>query len=135
MFEPAPVPFLRDPITTPREERIEHYRAQAVRYRQLAERQQQSSVREGLLDLAQKCDAMANSLATSMCDRGVTPELSRDDLVLMLGRVVDEAEKTERAAPPVLRRSPPQLGPARELSLDEILEKVQRDLAEGRPAV
>ena len=55
--------FLRDPITVPREERIEHYRVQAARYKQLAELEGQSSVREGLLDLALQCDAMAEGLA------------------------------------------------------------------------
>jgi hypothetical protein len=124
--------FLRDPVTTTRKERIEHYRAQAARYRQLAE-QQQSSVREGLLDLAGKCDAMASSLAP-MRDRIARPELCNDDLLLLLDQAIDEAEKTESAAALVCRQSPPQQEAARELSLDEILQKVPRDLAEGRPA-
>ena len=58
-----PASFLRDPITVPREERIEHYRVQAARYKQLAEREGRLSVREGLLDLALQCDAMAEGLA------------------------------------------------------------------------
>ena len=58
-----PASFLRDPITVPRAERIEHYRAQAARYKQLAELDGRSSVREGLLDLARQCDAMAEALA------------------------------------------------------------------------
>jgi hypothetical protein len=57
-----PASFLRDPITVPRGERIEHYRAQAARYKQLAEWESKSSVREGLLDLARQCDAIADAL-------------------------------------------------------------------------
>ena len=58
-----PASFLRDPITVPREERIEHYRVQAARYKQLAELEGGLLVREGLLDLALQCDAMAEGLA------------------------------------------------------------------------
>ena len=54
--------FLRDPITVPRQERVEHYRAQAARYKELAERETRSFVREGLLDLARQCDPMAEAL-------------------------------------------------------------------------
>jgi hypothetical protein len=54
--------FLRDPITVSRNERIEHYRAQAARYRQLAEWEDRLSVREVLLGLARQCDAMAEDL-------------------------------------------------------------------------
>jgi len=63
MPQSPPASFLRDPITVPREERIEHYRVQAARYKQLAEREGRLSVREGLLDLALQCDAMAEGLA------------------------------------------------------------------------
>ena len=62
MPQSPPAPFLRDPITVPREERIEHYRGQAARYKQLAEWESKSSVREGLLDLARQCDAIADAL-------------------------------------------------------------------------
>lgn len=55
-------PFLRDPITSSRRERIEHYRAQSARYRQMADWEEHLSVREGLLDLAHQCDAMADAL-------------------------------------------------------------------------
>ena len=54
--------FFRDPVTVSRNERIEHYRAQAARYKQLAEWEERSSVREMLLDLAHQCDAMAEAL-------------------------------------------------------------------------
>jgi len=54
--------FLSDPITVPRKERIEHYRAQATRYKQLAEWECRLSIREGLLDLARQCDEMAEAL-------------------------------------------------------------------------
>jgi hypothetical protein len=60
-----PASFLRDPITVPRKERVEHYRAQAARYKQLAEREGRLSVRGGLFDLARQCDAMAEALAAA----------------------------------------------------------------------
>ena len=63
MLQYPPASFLRDPITVPRAERIEHYRVQAARYKQLAELEGRSSVREGLLDLARQCGAMADALA------------------------------------------------------------------------
>ena len=62
MLQPTPAAFLRDPVTVPRAERIEHYRAQADRYRQLAECDGPASVREGLVELARQCDAMAEAL-------------------------------------------------------------------------
>jgi len=65
MPQSPPASFLRDPITVPREERIEHYRVQAARYKQLAELEGRSSVREGLLDLALQCDAMAAALGAA----------------------------------------------------------------------
>jgi hypothetical protein len=64
MSQPFPAPFLRDPITVPRKELIEHYRVQAARYQQLAERQRRSSVYEGLVGLARQCAAMADALAS-----------------------------------------------------------------------
>jgi hypothetical protein len=63
MPQSPPASFLRDPITVPREERIEHNRVQAARSKQLAEREGRLLVREGLLDLALQCDAMAEVLA------------------------------------------------------------------------
>ena len=63
MSQSLRAPFLRDPITVSRKELIEHYRAQAARYKQLAEREGRLSVRDGLLDLARQCDAMAEVLA------------------------------------------------------------------------
>ena len=135
MSKSAPAPFLRDPITVPRKELIEHYRAQAARYEQLAERQQRSSVHEGLLDLARQCDAMAKALAAATSDQSAKPELSKDELLLMLSQIVVEEKKSVPTAPTVERPpSPELLSTARELSLDEILQKVQRDIAEGRPA-
>jgi hypothetical protein len=135
MSRPDPAPFLRDPITVPRRELIDHYRTQAVRYRQLAERQQRSSVHEGLLDLAQQCEAMAKALGAPPPEQRARPELSRDELLLMLDEVVAEAKKAAPTTPAAERPSPPELrDSARELSLDEILDKVQRDIAEDRPA-
>jgi hypothetical protein len=135
MSRPDQAPFLRDPITVPRRELIDHYRTQAVRYRQLAERQQRSSVHEGLLDLARQCEAMAKALGEPPPEQRARPELSRDELLLMLDEVVAEAKKAAPTAPAAERPSPPELRvSARELSLDEVLAKVQRDIAEDRPA-
>src|SRR5437763_16213086 len=97
MSKPAPAPFLRDPITVPRKELIEHYRAQADRYRQLADRQQRSSVHEGLLDLAGQCELMPKTLPDPTPDARTRPELSNDELLLMLSQVVAAATK---AVPP-----------------------------------
>jgi hypothetical protein len=135
MSQPAPAPFLRDPVTVPRKELIDHYRTQAARYRQLAERQQRSSVHDGLLDLARQCDAMAKALTAPAAEQRAKPELSKDELLGMLDQVLTEEKKAVPAAPatecvqsPVLREA------ARELSLEEILQKIQRDIAEDRPA-
>jgi hypothetical protein len=49
MSQSSPAPFLSDPITVSRKELIEHYRAQAARYKQLAEREHRSWVSQGLL--------------------------------------------------------------------------------------
>ena len=54
--------YLRDPITVPRQERVEHYREQAARYRHMAEREARSFIREGLLELSRQCDARAAEL-------------------------------------------------------------------------
>jgi hypothetical protein len=127
MPQSPPAPFLRDPITVPRTELIEHYRAQAARYKKLAEREDRS-VREGLLDLARQCDAMAGALA------GAKPELPQDEILLLLSRVIAE-EKSVPTAPAAERpQSPSAVRVALELSLDQILQKIQRDIAEGRPA-
>jgi len=56
--------FLRDPITVPRREQIEHYRGQAARYRHMADAEA-PAVREVLLTLAQQCDEMAHALLGS----------------------------------------------------------------------
>jgi hypothetical protein len=65
MPQSPPASFLSDPITVPRGERIEHYRGQAARYKQLAEWEDRLSIREGLLDLARQCDAMAEALTAA----------------------------------------------------------------------
>ena len=64
MSQPSTAPFLRDPITAPRQERVEHYRGQAARYKRMAE-VESPSVREGLLALAQQCDDMADALLSN----------------------------------------------------------------------
>jgi len=59
---PSKATYLRDPITVPHQERIEHYRAQAARYRHLAELENRLFIREGLLELSRQGDAMASEL-------------------------------------------------------------------------
>ena len=145
MSQSPPAPFLSDPITVSREELIEHYRAQAARYKQLAEREHRSWVSQGLLDLARQCDAMAQGLAAPTADRSAKREVSKDEVILLLNRVITEEDLLNRViaeekksvptAPAAERpRSPSAMGAGRELSLDEILQKIQRDIAEGRPA-
>ena len=144
MSQSSPAPFLSDPITASRKELIEHYRAQAARYKQLAEREHRSWVSQGLLDLARQCDAMALGLAAPTADRSAKREVSKDEVILLLNRVITEEDPLNRViaeekksvptAPAAERpRSPSAIGAGRELSLDEILQKIQRDIAEGRP--
>jgi hypothetical protein len=134
MPQSPPAPFLSDPITVSRKELIEHYRAQAARYKQLAEREHRSWVSQGLLDLARQCDTMAQGLAAPTADRNAKREVSKDEVILLLNRVIAEEKKSVPAAPAAERpRSPSVMGAARELSLDEILQKIQRDIADGRP--
>jgi hypothetical protein len=145
MSQSSPAPFLSDPITVSRKELIEHYRAQAARYKQLAEREHRSWVSQGLLDLARQCDAIAQGLAAPTADRSAKREVSKDEVILLLNRVITEEDLLNRViaeekksvptAPAAERpRSPSAMGAGRELSLDEILQKIQRDIAEGRPA-
>ena len=144
MSQSSPAPSLSDPITASRKELIEHYRAKAARYKQLAEREHRSWVSQGLLDLARQCDAMAQGLAAPTADRSAKREVSKDEVILLLNRVITEEDPLNRViaeekksvptAPAAERpRSPSAMGAGRELSLDEILQKIQRDIAEGRP--
>jgi len=133
MSQPFPAPFLRDPITVPRKELIEHYRVQAARYQQLAERQRRSSVYEGLVGLARQCAAMADALASpKKPDQSAKREISETDILLLLDRVIAENKSASTAAgerPQSLSAAPA----LRELSLDEILQKIQQDITEGMP--
>ena len=97
MSERSAAPFLRDPITVPRKELIEQYRRQAARYNQLAERQQRSSVYEGLLGLARQCAAMADALETPSANQSAK-ELSEPEILLLLNRVI--AEENAVSTPP-----------------------------------
>jgi hypothetical protein len=124
MPQSSPAPFLRDPITVPRKEVIEHYRAQAARYGQLAERHPEA-VSEGLLNLARQCNAMADALA------GAKPELSQDEILRLLTGVVAQEGSISTAA---AERLVVEGGVMPDLSLDDILQKIQRDIADGRPA-
>jgi hypothetical protein len=69
---PPQAPFLRDPVTVPRRERVEHYRAQAARYRWLAARET-GRLRDGLVDLGQQCDSMADALEQEAISRPMNP--------------------------------------------------------------
>src|SRR5436305_13885561 len=134
MSQSSPAPFLRDPITVPRKELIEHYRVQAARYQQLAERQRRSSVFEGLVGLARQCAAMADALASpKKADQSAKRAISETEILLLLNRVIPE-NKSISTAPAGERPQSLSAAPAlRELSLDEILQKVQRDIADGTP--
>src|SRR5204862_7781660 len=99
MSQPFPAPFLRDPITVPRKELIEHYRVQAARYQQLAERQRRSSDYEELVGLARQCAAMAEALASpKKPDQSAKREISETDLLLLLDRVVAEHKTSSTTA-------------------------------------
>ena len=126
MSQASRASFLRDPITVPRKELIEHYRALAARYEQLAERQHRSTVHQGLVGLARQCAAMADALTGATADQCVKQELSEPEILLLLDRVI--AEEKSVSPPPAPGDPVP-----RDLSLDEILEKIQQDIAEGRP--
>ena len=135
MSQLSAAPFLRDPITVPRKELIEHYRAQAARYRQLAERQHRSSVCEALLGLARQCAAIADALTTPRADQSAKPALSEPEILLLLNRVIAEENAVSTAPARERPQSPSVVAVSRgELSLDEILQKIQRDIADGRPA-
>jgi hypothetical protein len=69
MSQPAVAAFLRDPVTVSRKELIEHYRAQTARYKELAERQNRSSIHEVLVKLARQCAAMADALGSPKADQ------------------------------------------------------------------
>ena len=58
----TPAAFLRDPVTVPNRERVEHYRALAARYWHMAQHNNELSIREGLLELSRQCNAMAAEL-------------------------------------------------------------------------
>jgi len=133
MPQPAAAPFLRDPVTLSRKELIEHYRMQATRYKELAERQSRSSIHEGLVNLARQCATMADALTSPKPDQSA--KLTEADILILLNQVM-AGEKYESSVPPARPLQSRLLmgAPLHELSLDEILQKVQRDIAEGRPA-
>jgi hypothetical protein len=89
-------PFLQDPITTPRKERIEHYRTQAARYKEMAERQNRSSIREGLVNLARQCATMADALASPKPNQST--KLTEAEILVLLNEVMAEA-KSESSVP------------------------------------
>jgi len=135
MAQSSAAPFLRDPITVSRKELIEHYREQAIRYEQLAERQHRSSISEGLRAIARQCAGIADSIAAPGPHQRAAPVPSESEILLLLQDVVAGAEP-QSSVPAGERSQPPSVAivPRRELSLDEILEKVRLDIAAGKPA-
>src|SRR5438046_10758973 len=99
MSQSSPAPVLRDPATVPRKELIDHYRVQAARYQQLAERQRRSSVYEGLVGLARQCTAMADALASpKKPDLSAKREISETEILLLFNRVVAENKSDSTSA-------------------------------------
>ena len=76
---------------------------------------------------------MADALESPKGDQSAKPELSEPDILLLLDRVLTEQKITPTATAD-RPEPPPPAAAARELSLDEILQKIQRDIAEERPA-
>jgi hypothetical protein len=76
---------------------------------------------------------MADALASpKKPDQSAKREISETDILLLLDRVVAENKSASTAAgerPPSLSAAPA----LRELSLDEILQKIQQDITEGIP--
>jgi len=139
MSQSAVAAFLRDPVTVSRKELIEHYRAQTARYKELAERQNRSSIHEVLVKLARQCAAMADALGSPKADQ--RRKLTEAEVLILFnvtgGRKSETsvlAEKSETSVPGEVQSLVLTAVPPDELSLDEILQKVQRDIAEGRPA-
>ena len=140
MSQPAVAAFLRDPVTVSRKELIEHYRAQTARYKELAERQNRSSIHEVLVKLARQCAAMADALGSPKADQ--RRKLTEAEVLILFNEVTGGrksetsvlAEKSETSVPGEVQSLVLTAVPPDELSLDEILQKVQRDIAEGRPA-
>ena len=131
MSQPAVAAFLRDPVTVSRKDLIEHYRAQTARYKELAERQNRSSIHDGLVNLARQCAAMADALGSPKADQSL--KLTEAE-VLILFNEVTAGRKSETSVLGEVQSLVLTAVPPHELSLDEILQKVQRDIAEGGPA-
>ena len=77
---------------------------------------------------------MADALASpKKPDQSAKREISETEILLLLNRVIAE-NKSASTAPVGERPQSLAAAPAlRELSLDEILQKIQRDIAEGIP--
>jgi len=76
---------------------------------------------------------MAKALESPKGDQGAKPQLSEPEILLLLNRVLAE-QKSIPTATTDRPQPPPLAALARELSLEEILEKIQRDIAVERPA-
>jgi hypothetical protein len=71
-----------------------------------------------------------------MTDLGDAPERSNDEIRRLLRQVLVEPQSAPRTSAPAtaaIRAPSISDGNAPELSLDQILQKIQRDIAEGRP--
>jgi hypothetical protein len=90
MSQPAVAAFLRDPVTVSRKDLIEHYRAQTARYKELAERQNRSSIHDGLVNLARQCAAMADALGSPKADQSL--KLTEAEVLILFNEVDGRAK-------------------------------------------
>ena len=78
---------------------------------------------------------IADALTTPRADQSAKPALSEPEILLLLNRVIAEENAVSTAPARERPQSPSVVAVSRgELSLDEILQKIQRDIADGRPA-
>jgi hypothetical protein len=70
-----------------------------------------------------------------MTNLGDAPERSNDEIRRLLRQVLVEPQSAPTTSVPTAAIRPQSVsdGKAPELSLDQILQKIQRDIAEGRP--
>jgi len=95
---------------------------------------------DGLVNLARQCAAMADALGSPKADQSL--KLTEAEVLILFNEVTAGrksemsvlAEKSETSVLGKVQSLVLTAVPPHELSLDEILQKVQRDIAEGGPA-